>query len=85
MLAEKGDGKAQWYVSGLYARGMGVNQSFVQALKWSALAGANGVEVAIYGRELLQKQMTPDQIRRAYRLAQDWMSEYNLKRKMPQK
>jgi TPR repeat protein len=84
LLAEQGDGQAQWYLSGLYARGMGVNQDFVQALKWSAIAGANGVEIANYGRNLLQKNMTSAQINRAYRLGQEWMSEYNLKWKTPQ-
>ena len=53
LLAEQGDGQAQWYLSGLYARGLGVNQDFVQALKWSAIAGANGIEIAIYGRDIL--------------------------------
>jgi TPR repeat protein len=81
LLAEQGDGQAQWYLSGLYARGLGVNQDFVQALKWSAIAGANGIEIAIYGRDILQKKMTSTQINRAYRLGQEWMSEYNFRRR----
>jgi TPR repeat protein len=84
LLAEQGNGQAQWYLSGLYARGMGINQDFVQALKWSIIAGANGVEIAIYGRDLLQKNMTSAQINRAYRLGQEWMNEYNFKRRVPQ-
>ena len=44
-LAEQGDAQSQWLVARLYARGMGVVRDYVQALKWSVIAGANGVEI----------------------------------------
>ncbi len=78
-LAEQGDAQSQWLVAGLYARGMGVVRDYVQALKWSVIAGANGVEIGSIGRDILQKQMTPDQINEAYRAAGKWMREYNKK------
>ena len=78
-LAEQGNGQAQWLLAGLYARGMGVARDYAQALKWSAIAGANGVEIGIIGRDMLQKQMTPKQINEGYRAAREWMREYNKK------
>ncbi|MBT3183470.1 MAG: sel1 repeat family protein [Nitrospina sp.] len=78
-LAEQGNAQAQWLLAGLYARGMGVARDYVQALKWSAIAGANGVEAGSIGRDLLQKKMTPDQINKAFREAGEWMREYNKK------
>ena len=75
-LAEQGNAQAQWLLAGLYARGMGVARDYVQALKWSAIAGANGVEAGSIGRDLLQKKMTPDQINKAFREAGEWMREY---------
>jgi hypothetical protein len=55
---------------------MGVARDYVQALKWSAIAGANGVEEGSIGRDLLRKKMTPDQINKAFREAGEWMREY---------
>ena len=78
-LAEQGNAQAQWLLAGLYARGMGVARDYVQALKWSAIAGANGVEAGSIGRDLLQKKMTPDQINKAFREAGEWIREYNKK------
>ena len=78
-LAEQGNARAQWLVAGLYARGMGVARDYVQALKWSAIVGANGVEIGSIGRDILQKQMTPNQINEGYRAAREWMREYNKK------
>jgi len=78
-LAEQGNAQAQWLLAGLYARGMGVARDYVQALKWSAIAGANGVEEGSIGRDLLRKKMTPDQINKAFREAGEWMREYNKK------
>jgi hypothetical protein len=75
-LAEQGNAQAQWLLAGLYARGMGVARDYVQALKWSAIAGANGVEEGSIGRDLLRKKMTPDQINKAFREAGEWMREY---------
>jgi len=78
-LAEQGNAQAQWLLAGLYARGMGVARDYVQALKWSAIAGANGVEEGSIGRDLLRKKMTPDQINKAFREAGEWMRKYNKK------
>ena len=78
-LAEQGNPQAQWLLSGLYARGMGVARDYVEALKWSAISGANGVKIAIIGRDMLQKQMASGQINEAYALAREWMREFNNK------
>ncbi|MBT3923096.1 MAG: hypothetical protein HOF21_11035 [Nitrospina sp.] len=76
-LAQEGNPQAQWLLSGLYARGMGVARDYVEALMWSAIAGANGVEIAIIGRDMLQKQMAPNQVNDAYKQAREWMKEFN--------
>lgn len=77
LLAEQGNPQAQWLLAGMYARGLGVATNYVQALKWSAIAGANGVEIANLGGDLLRKQMTPHQINKAYRQAREWIKAHN--------
>jgi TPR repeat protein len=76
-LAEQGNPQAQWLLSALYARGMGVARDYVQALMWSAIAGANGVDVAVIGRDMLQSQMSSPEINEAYKSAKEWMREFN--------
>lgn len=56
----------------MYKLGDGVLQDFVRAYMWFNLAGARGYEHAAVFRDGVAKQMTPDQIAEAERLAREW-------------
>ena len=71
-LAEQGDPLAQSYLGGMYAEGEGLPKDYVLAHMWMNLAAAKGVQEAVKGRDLLEKNMTPAQIGRAQRLAREW-------------
>ena len=71
-LAEKGDAAAQWSLGTMYAEGQGVPQDYVLAHMWMNLAVAKGVQEVVKGRDLLEKNMTTDQIAEAQRLAKEW-------------
>ena len=71
-LAEQGDALAQFNLGGMYAEGEGLPKDYVLAHMWMNLAVAKGVQEAVKGRDLLEKNMTPAQIGRAQRLAREW-------------
>ncbi len=58
-LAEQGDPLAQSYLGGMYAEGEGLPKDYVLAHMWMNLAAAKGVQEAVKGRDLLEKNMTP--------------------------
>jgi len=74
--AEQGYAEAQYYLGFMYANGEGVPQDYVQAQKWVNLAASQsqGEDLERYAetRERFAKQMTPDQIAEAQRLAREW-------------
>ncbi len=70
--AAQGVANAQYDLGVLYSNGHGVTQNIVQAHKWYSLAGANGHTKAAAYRDTLTKQMTPDQITEAQKLAREW-------------
>ena len=71
--AAQGDAEAQFYLGMQYANGTGVLQDRVEAHKWFNLAGAHGEEKGRYGREMVEKLMTPEELTEARRRASDWM------------
>jgi TPR repeat protein len=66
--AEQGNKDAQLYLSGLCSLGQGVIQDCVEAYTWMLLSGKEGKDVK-KAKELLQKQMTAEQIAEAQKLA----------------
>ncbi len=72
LAAEQGNENAQNNLGGMYEKGQGVPQDYVEAHKWLNLAGAKGLEVAIANRERVARKMTPAQIAEAQRLAREW-------------
>ena len=70
--AEQGDVLAFAKLGWMYAQGRGVLQDFIQAHKWYNLAAAQGEQRAAEARDALAKQMTPDQIAEAQKLAREW-------------
>lgn len=45
-LAEQGNGRAQYFLAGLYAQGQGVKQNYTTAFKWTKLSAEQGVAEA---------------------------------------
>lgn len=75
--AEAGDVTAQFDLAEMYANGQGVPQDFVYAHKWLNLAGANAEDedtrLWIHSsRDRIARQMSPQQIAEAQRLAREW-------------
>lgn len=48
----------------------------MQAQKWANIAGANGSEIAREFLDLMQKEMTHDQITEAQKLAREWVEKH---------
>ena len=72
LAADQGEALAQTKMAIIYDEGQGVPQNIVQAYKWYSLAATNGDKPAPQIRDLLAKQMTPAQIAKAQKLAQEW-------------
>lgn len=67
--AEQGVSAAQYNLGWKYAHGQGVPRNYVFAYKWTSLAAAQGDEIAQDNLEILERQMTGDQMGEAQRLA----------------
>jgi TPR repeat protein len=71
---------AQFELSGMYCKGMGVKRDVVQAHMWANLATAQGmtgavtreIEMASAARITAEEQMTPAQILEAQKMAREW-------------
>jgi TPR repeat protein len=72
LAADQGEALAQTKIAIMYDEGQGVPQDIVQAYKWYSLAATNGDKSAPQILDLLAKQMTPAQIAKAQKLAQEW-------------
>jgi TPR repeat protein len=73
--AEQGDPVAQHDLGGAYEYGRGVQKDFVLAYMWESLASTSEFNVGLSARSArdgLAKQMTPDQIAEAQRMAREW-------------
>ncbi len=70
--ADQGDAWAQVKLGLVYEEGQGVTQDYVQARMWFNLSAAKGNYIARESRDRLAKQMTPEQIAEARRLAREW-------------
>ena len=70
--AEQGNWAAQFLLGTMYYDGQGVAQDYVEAYKWLSLAAALSQGDNQKARDGLAKQMTPQQIAEAQRLAREW-------------
>ena len=71
LAAQQGEKKAQNNLGGMYYHGHGVPQDYIIAHMWFNLAVSNGSEYGIKGRDLVAKEMTPEQIAEAQKLARE--------------
>lgn len=78
--AERGDVMAQYYLGQIYRRGVVVLQDWVKAHMWFSLAETSNSKaapaqykkVAENDRKATEANMTPEQIKAAQALAQEW-------------
>ena len=76
--AEQGFGDAQLILGFAYQTGHGIEQDNVQADAWYIIAGssekspAQTIDLAVYRREIIEANMTPEQIAEARKRAQAW-------------
>ena len=73
--AQQGDAAAQHDLGAAYEYGHGVPKDYVLAYMWQSLASTSEFNVGLVARSArdgLAKQMTPDQIAEARRLAREW-------------
>jgi TPR repeat protein len=71
LAAQQGNSSAQSNLGAMYANGQGVAQDYVKAHSWYQLSTLNGSTGAVKNRDIVAKQMTPQQIVDAQKLAQD--------------
>ena len=73
MKAEDGDASAQLHLGLIFYNGQGVTQNYVQAHKWWNISAADGNEQARKNRDIVQNEMTKEQVAEAQQLARQWM------------
>jgi TPR repeat protein len=76
--AEQGHGIAQFELAMRYNTGKGTAKDSVEAYKWVLLAETNGIAVDAY-KDLLEKEMTPEQIAQAQKQADVFVAEVEMK------
>lgn len=74
--AQRGDADAKNNLGALYINGNGVPQDYVQALMWFLLAATEGSPSAAENRDFTAKQMTPDDLAKAEKLAEQWRKKH---------
>lgn len=72
LAADQGHALSQIALASMYSLGRGVAKDYVQAYMWYEVAVAGGQKHVTIFRDLIAKEMTPDQIAEAQRLARDW-------------
>ncbi len=77
--AEQGHAVAQRSLGWKYEYGQGVPQDNVLAHMWFSLSAANGDKFAAKSRNEITKRMTPTQVAKAQKLAQDWLQKHKKK------
>jgi len=70
--AEQGLAQAQHNLGVMYHSGRGVPQDYIQAYMRYSLAASTGDELAGKNIELIAKEMSPEDIAEAQRLAREW-------------
>ena len=60
----------------MYANGEGVPEDDVLAYMWWNLAAAQGYEDAQGNKDILEQQMTREQIAEAQRLSREWLEAH---------
>jgi len=70
--ADQGNGGAQNHLGLMYYKGEGVEPNKIQAYKWAYLAAQQGLDPAIQAVNMLEQELTPEQIQEAQAMAKSW-------------
>ena len=70
-LAEQGN-EAQYNLGLMYYKGQGVPKDYVLAHMWWNIASSNGHNGDIKFREIIEKRMSPSQLKKAQEMARNW-------------
>ena len=76
LAAEQGHARAQFSLGVMYDNGMGVPEDLVYAYLWYNLSAAEGHEIARGRKDIIEPQMTREQIAEAQRLSREWMETH---------
>ena len=76
LAAEQGYASAQYNLGYMYANGEGVPEDYVLAYMWWNLAAAQGVEDARGNKDLVEQEMTREQIAEGQRLSREWIAAH---------
>ena len=68
LAAEQGDAQSQYNLGVMYYNAQGVSRNFVFSHMWLTLSATSGAENAVRNRQMLARQMTPEQIAQARQL-----------------
>ncbi len=74
--AKRGLVDAQYNLGVVYANRSGTPKNKVLAHVWWNIAAAEGIEVAVNNRDLIEKDMTPNQIAEAQELSKEYYVKY---------
>jgi uncharacterized protein len=76
LAAEQWNLEAQWYLADMYEDGEGITEDHVLAYMWWNLVAARGVEAAQDRKDIIEQQMTREQIAEAQRLSREWIEAH---------
>ena len=74
--AEKGHGLAQINLGVSYANGLGVDQDINQAYLWFHAATAQGYKMAFENKEIIEKALAPEDVKRLKQKGRDYVKQY---------
>ena len=76
LAAEQGHSSAQLNLGSAYNLGRGVPEDHVLAYMWANLSAAHGNEYAEGNKNIVEQQMTSEQIAEAQRLSREWLEAH---------
>ena len=74
--AEKGHGLAQINLGVLYANGLGIEEDIEQAYLWFHVAAAQGYKMAFENKEIIEKALDPEAVKRLKQKGRDYFQQY---------
>jgi uncharacterized protein len=71
LSAEQGNASAQFNLGVMYDNGRGTIQNYVKGYAWYSVSSASGSKIGTKNRDLLAKEMTPEQLAEGQKLASE--------------
>ena len=72
LAAEQGDADAQYNLGHMYYKGQGFPQDYALAHMWFNICSPSKDEECMDNRNIVEKEMTPQQIEKAQEMARNW-------------